>query len=77
MFSAEPWTAPGRGFPELFQTGETFKGRPIIDAQHPHDLFMGLAANRGRGKIKKATSRNGPVALLVTTLIIRRTPGWR
>jgi hypothetical protein len=44
MFSAEPWTAPRGGFPELFQTGETFKGRSIIDAQHPHDLFMELAA---------------------------------
>ena len=44
MFSAEPWTAPRRGFPELFQTGETFEGRPIIDAQHPHDLFMEIAA---------------------------------
>lgn len=44
MFSAEPWTTPRRGFPELFQTGESFEGRPIIDAQHPHDLFMELAA---------------------------------
>jgi len=44
MLSAEPMTTPRRGFPELFQTGETFKGRPIIDAQHPHDLFMELAA---------------------------------
>ncbi len=44
MVSAEPWTTPRRGFPELFQTGETFEGRPIIDAQHPHDLFMELAA---------------------------------
>ncbi|MEW6127316.1 MAG: c-type cytochrome [Acidobacteriota bacterium] len=44
MFSAETWTAPRRGFPELFQTGETFDGRPLIDAQHPHDLFMELAA---------------------------------
>ncbi|PYP84136.1 MAG: hypothetical protein DMF61_21300 [Blastocatellia bacterium AA13] len=44
MFSVEPATAPRRGFPELFQTGETFKGRTIIDAQHPHDLFMELAA---------------------------------
>jgi mono/diheme cytochrome c family protein len=43
MFSAEPWTAPPRGFPQLFQTGETFEGRPIIDAQHPHDLFMELS----------------------------------
>ena len=44
MISAEPWTAPRRGFPELFQTGEAYEGRPIIDAQHPHDLFMELAA---------------------------------
>lgn len=44
MFSAEPLTAPRRGFPELFQVGETFDGRPIVDAQHPHDLFMELAA---------------------------------
>lgn len=44
MVSAEPWSAPRRGFPELFQTGESFEGRPIIDAQHPHDLFMELAA---------------------------------
>ena len=45
MFSAEPWTTPNRGFPELFQTGESFEGRPIIDAQHPHDLFMELAVS--------------------------------
>ncbi|HEY2933725.1 MAG TPA: hypothetical protein VGK99_18470 [Acidobacteriota bacterium] len=44
MFSAEPRTTPNGGFPELLQTGETYKGRPIIDAQHPHDLFMELAA---------------------------------
>ena len=45
MFSAEPGTAPNGGFPELFQTGETFHGRPIVDAQHPHNLFMELAAS--------------------------------
>jgi hypothetical protein len=44
MVSAEPWTTPNGGFPELFQTGEAYKGRPIIDAQHAHDLFMELAA---------------------------------
>ena len=44
MFSAEPFTfAPG-GSPLLFQTGETYKGRPLIDRQHPHDLFMELSA---------------------------------
>jgi hypothetical protein len=44
MFSAEPFTfAPG-GSPLLFQTGETYKGQPLIDKQHPHDLFMELSA---------------------------------
>jgi hypothetical protein len=45
MFSGEPWTTPDGGFPQLFQTGELFEGRPIVDAQHPHDLFMELAAS--------------------------------
>ncbi|MBA3247846.1 MAG: hypothetical protein H0T63_07160, partial [Pyrinomonadaceae bacterium] len=44
MFSFEPFTFPRGGSPLLFQTGETFRGRPLIDAQHPHDLFMELSA---------------------------------
>jgi hypothetical protein len=44
MFSAEPFTFPPGGSPLLFQTGETYKGQPIIDRQHPHDLFMELSA---------------------------------
>ena len=43
MLSLEPLTM-GDKYPELFQTGETIHGRPIVDAQHPHDLFMELAA---------------------------------
>jgi len=44
MFSAEPFSfAPG-GSPLLFQTGESYKGQPLIDRQHPHDLFMELSA---------------------------------
>jgi hypothetical protein len=43
--SAEPWTAPRRGFPQLLLTGESYGGRAIVDAQHPHDLFMELAAS--------------------------------
>ncbi|HJZ79072.1 MAG TPA: hypothetical protein VKD91_01965, partial [Pyrinomonadaceae bacterium] len=44
MFSAEPFTyAPG-GSPLLFQTGESYRGQPLIDRQHPHDLFMELSA---------------------------------
>lgn len=43
MFSAEPLTLAHGGTPQLFQIGETYHGRSIIDAQHPHDLFMELA----------------------------------
>jgi Cu/Ag efflux protein CusF len=43
MLSLEPLTV-GKKYPELFQTGETINGRPIIDAQHPHDFFMEVAA---------------------------------
>jgi Cu/Ag efflux protein CusF len=43
MLSLEPVTV-GKKYPELFQTGETIDGRPIVDAQHPHDFFMELAA---------------------------------
>jgi hypothetical protein len=44
MFSLDPLTVRPRGYPELFQTGETFEGRPLVDAQHPHDFFMEIAA---------------------------------
>lgn len=44
MFSLEPFTFPPGGSPLLFQTGETYQGQPIIDRQHPHDLFMELSA---------------------------------
>ena len=45
MFSFEAFTFPPGGSPLLFQTGETYKGEPIIDRQHPHDLFMELSAS--------------------------------
>src|SRR6266542_6459687 len=44
MNSLEPWTFEKRGSPELFQTGESFRGRPLVDHQHPHDFFMNLSA---------------------------------
>src|SRR5215472_13336092 len=44
MLSLEPATVTGRQYPLLFQQGETAFGSPIADAQHPHDLFMELAA---------------------------------
>jgi hypothetical protein len=44
MLSAEPLTTPHPGFPELFQTGETYHGVPLVDHQHPHDVFSEMAA---------------------------------
>ncbi len=44
MFSFEPFTFPRGGSPLLLQTGETYKGQPLIDRQHPHDLWMELSA---------------------------------
>ena len=45
MFSLEPLTLSGGGSPQLFQTGETYQGQPLRNAQHPHDLFMTLSAS--------------------------------
>ena len=44
MLSLEPATVTGRQYPLLFQQGETAFGKPIVDGQHPHDLFMEIAA---------------------------------
>ena len=44
MLSLEPATITDRRYPELFQTGETAFGRPIVDGQHPHNLFMEIGA---------------------------------
>ncbi|HET9132526.1 MAG TPA: hypothetical protein VFO86_16345, partial [Terriglobia bacterium] len=43
MFSIEPATVTDRRYPLLFQTGETAFGSPIVDGQHPHNLFMEIA----------------------------------
>jgi len=44
MLSVEPWTIGARGYPLLLQSGESYGGAPLHDRQHPHDLFMELAA---------------------------------
>jgi hypothetical protein len=48
MFSAEPWTIGGCGYPDLLASGEQCDGQKIHDLQHPHDLFMELAAQYDR-----------------------------
>jgi hypothetical protein len=44
MFSAESLTSPHPGFPEIFQTGETYHNQPLVDHQHPHNVFAELSA---------------------------------
>lgn len=42
MVSLEPATVTSERYPLLFQTGETAYGKPLVDAQHPHDFIMSL-----------------------------------
>jgi hypothetical protein len=44
MLSPEPFALGKTGYPLLLQTGEEVGGVPLHDRQHPHDLFMELAA---------------------------------
>ena len=44
MLSLDPATIGRDGYPLLLQTGESADGvTPLIDRQHPHDLFMEMA----------------------------------
>jgi len=45
MLSAEPLTVGRCGYPDLLQTGEACRGAVLHDQQHPHDLFMEVAAD--------------------------------
>lgn len=44
MLSLEPATVTNRSYPVLFQLGETAFNQPLVDAQHPHEFVMELAA---------------------------------
>lgn len=48
MLSLDPATVTERRYPELFQTGETAFGKPIVDGQHPHDLIMDIGFHWAR-----------------------------
>ncbi len=54
MMSLDPVTEGGSGYPLLFQTGESWKGLPLIDHQHPHDLFSEVSASYGYSFSKKS-----------------------
>jgi len=48
MVSLEPFTINGCGYPNLLASGELCDGHAIVDRQHPHDLFMEVAAQYDR-----------------------------
>jgi hypothetical protein len=54
MLSADPLTVSPKGYPLLLQTGEVYQRQPIHDRQHPHDLFMEVAALYERALSKSA-----------------------
>jgi hypothetical protein len=43
MISLDALTIGGNGYPLLFQTGESYNGKALVDRQHPHDLFSSLS----------------------------------
>jgi len=43
MLSLDPLTVTSHGYPLLLQSGETYRGQPLVDRQHPHDFWMELA----------------------------------
>jgi hypothetical protein len=66
MFSGEFFTLEDIGSPQVFQTGETYQRAPLIDYQHPHDLFMNLGADY--------THRAGATTVLAGAYIVGPAP---
>jgi len=54
MISLDRLTEGGAGYPLLFQSGESWKGKPLFDRQHPHDLFSGLSIGYSQALSKKS-----------------------
>jgi len=53
MFSLDAVVTGQRGYPLLFQTGESAHGQPLVDRQHPHDLFSELSVSYSQALSKK------------------------
>ena len=45
MLSLDPATVGSQGYREIFQVGESFEGKPLVDHQHPHDFLMQLSTS--------------------------------
>ena len=53
MLSADILTEGGKGYPLLFQTGESYRDTALVDRQHPHDLFSELSVSYAYALSKK------------------------
>jgi uncharacterized Zn finger protein (UPF0148 family) len=53
MSSLDAPLAGSNGYPLLFQSGEAYKGKSIVDRQHPHDLFSELSVSYSQALSKK------------------------
>jgi hypothetical protein len=53
MLSLDRLTEGGDGYPLLFQTGESWEDQPLVDKQHPHDLFSELSVSYTHSLSKK------------------------
>lgn len=62
MLSLDPATVGNRGYREVFQVGEAFEGKPLIDYQHPHDLLMQLSTSWRRAFGQTSVMLTGAVA---------------
>jgi hypothetical protein len=56
-FTLEPATIPPDGSRQLFQRGETYHNILLVDRQHPHDLFVQVAAAWERDLSSNSTLR--------------------
>jgi len=76
-FTAAGERVPVGASPQVFQTGESYLGSPLINYQHPHDLFMGLGATyrfgAGAAKYTLAADLVGAPALGPTSFMHRNS----
>jgi hypothetical protein len=80
MFSLDALFTGEEGYPLLFQTGETAHGQPLVDRQHPHDLFAELSVSYAYSFNKSSDiyayfGYPGEPALGATTFM-HRPSGW-
>lgn len=80
MFSFDAIFTGEEGYPLLFQTGESAHGKPLVDRQHPHDLFAELSASYAHSfnthsDLYAYVGYPGEPALGATTFM-HRPSGW-